>query len=68
MRIDGRYKRIFLHPDKNNLRPRLRLDVPLVDTEEFAHIQTRTRQDPGQRLEVKLVYTKEYNRIQTKFR
>ena len=44
----------------------MKLDVPLVDTEEFARIQTKTRQNPGLRLEVPLVDTEELARIQTR--
>ena len=42
------------------------LDSQLVDTEEFAHIQTRRRQDTGLRLDNPLVDTEEFSCIQTR--
>ena len=46
--------------------PGLRLDIPLVDTEEFSRILTITRQDSVLTLDVKLVDTEEFARIQKK--
>ena len=43
--------------------PGLRLDILLVDTEEFIPILKITRQDSVLRLDVQLVDTKEFARI-----
>ena len=42
------------------------LDILFVDTEEFAHIQTRPGHDTGLMLDIPLVDTKKIAHIQTK--
>ena len=46
--------------------PELRLDVLLVDIEEFARIQTRLRQDQVLRFDIPLLDTEAFANIQQK--